>query len=114
MMRLRHAIVVLALSRASTLSAQSAAPTDGSLAVQADLMADDVAAELRAPPGAHGADVPLADSVMSWYAVPSQLIVVAHADGSVTRRTRSAVGDSSAAAAQSRSGGTWYQATPPP
>jgi hypothetical protein len=79
------------------LESHMPAHTDGSLTVQADLMADDVAAELRALLGAHGADVPLADSVMSWYAVPSQLIVIAHADGSVTRRMRSAVGDSSAA-----------------
>jgi hypothetical protein len=149
MTRLRVALLALVLARASTLAAQSAAPTvlgsitvdsaddfwvrkdppsgcfasiaqasmyretvflqahmpghtDSSLTLQADLMAGDVATELRALLGAHGEDVPLADSAMSWYSVPSQLIVVARADGSVTRRMRSAAGDSSATVILSR------------
>lgn len=78
------------------LQARMPAHTDSSLTVQADLMAADVAAQLRALLGAHDADVPLADSVMSWYSVPAQLIVISHADGRVTRRIRSSIGDSTA------------------
>jgi hypothetical protein len=78
------------------LQARMPAHTDSAFTVQADLMASDVAEELRALLGAHDTDIPLADSVMPWYSVPSQLIVTAHPDGSVTRHIRSAAGDSSA------------------
>jgi hypothetical protein len=79
------------------LEARMPAHTDSSLTTQADLMAQDVAADLRTLLGAQGDDVPNADSLFSWYTVPSQLIVVAHADGSMTRRIRTAGRDSTAA-----------------
>jgi hypothetical protein len=78
------------------LQARMPPHTDTAFTSQADLMAQDVAAELRTLFGAHGAEVPSADSIMAWYAVPSRLTVIAHADGRVTRYVRSTLWDTTA------------------
>jgi hypothetical protein len=84
------------------LRAQMPAHTDSVFLSQADLMAQDVAAEVRMLLGAHGADVPVADPIMAWYAVPSALTVIAYADGHVTRHFRSALWDTTSAALLAR------------
>jgi hypothetical protein len=80
------------------LRAEMPAHTDSMFLSQSDLMAQDVAAEVRTLLGAHGVDIPVADRNMAWYVVPSALTVVAHADGHVTRHFRSALWDTTAAA----------------
>ncbi len=84
------------------LQATMPAHTDSAFILQANLMAQEVATEVRALLGAHGADVPIADSIMAWYAVPSFLTVIAHADGHVTHQIRSTPWDTSAAALLAR------------
>jgi hypothetical protein len=84
------------------LLAKMPAHTDSAFISQADLMAQDVAAEMRTLLGAQGADIPAADSIMAWYAVPSLLTVIAHADGHVTRQIRATLWDTTAAALLAR------------
>jgi hypothetical protein len=84
------------------LQARMPVHTDSAFIPQADLMAQEVAIEVRALLGAHDADVPIADSIMAWYAVPSLLTVIAHADGRVTRQIRSTLWDTTAAALLAR------------
>jgi hypothetical protein len=84
------------------LQARMPVHTDSAFILQADLMAQEVATEVRALLGAHGEDVPFADSIMAWYAVPSVLTVIAHADGHVTRQIQSTLWDTRAAALLAR------------
>ena len=71
--------------------------TDTAFTLQADLMAQDVAMELRALIDSTHSAMPNADGKLTWYAVPAQIVVTVHADGSESWRVKSADGDSSAA-----------------
>jgi hypothetical protein len=71
--------------------------TDTAITLQADLMAQDVAEELRAlVDSTHGA-MPNADGKLPWYSVPAQIIVTVHADGPESWRENNADGNSSVA-----------------
>ncbi len=70
--------------------------TDSLFTLQADLIAQDVAAEIRKELGARGVDAPIADGKISWYSVPTQIVVTAMRNGDMRLRSRGAAGDSSA------------------
>lgn len=84
------------------LAATMAPHTDSAFTLQADLLAQDVAAEVRRALGARGQDTPLADGEIAWYSVPSQLVITAWPDGRTQSRTRGFADDSSAALLLSR------------
>lgn len=63
---------------------------------QADLMAQDVASELRNLLGATGSAVPIADTNFVWYSVPTELTVLARRNGDMIARPRGSGGDSAA------------------
>ena len=65
--------------------------------LEADLMAQEVAAELRKSLGATGDSIPIADTSLVWYSVPTALIVVAHKNGEMSARPIGTSGDSAAA-----------------
>ena len=92
-----------ALSRESmttvaTFLRAGTADTASSIALQADLMAQDVANELDTLIKTMKAEGIPDSSMPTWRSVPSQLVVVAHADGSITRRGVSPNGDRGATA----------------
>jgi hypothetical protein len=64
--------------------------TESAVAVQADLMAQDVASQVVALLGGTEDKVPVADRSVTWRSLPSQLLVTIHPDGRVTRRGVSA------------------------
>ena len=78
------------LLRASPVDAEPA------VAVQADLMAQDVASQFIALLGGTEDKVPVADRSVTWRSLPAQLLVTIHPDGSVTRRGVSAWRDTTA------------------
>jgi hypothetical protein len=78
------------------LSATVPESSERDFRLQTDLMAQDVAAELRKLLGATGDSVPTADSVFVWYSVPTALRVVAHSNGEMSARPIGAGGDSAA------------------
>jgi hypothetical protein len=71
--------------------------TDAAFTLQAALMAQDVAAELRALVDSTHSAMPNADGMLAWYTVPAQIVVTVHGDGTETWRVKSVEGDSSAA-----------------
>jgi hypothetical protein len=70
--------------------------TDSMFTLQAGLMAQDVASELRALLDSAHSVMPNADGKLPWYSLPAQIVVTVHADGSESWRAKSAEGDSSA------------------
>jgi hypothetical protein len=70
--------------------------SEGDFRLQADLMAQDIAAELRKLLGASGDTIPTADTTFVWYSVPTALTVVAHSNGEMSARPLGAIGDSAA------------------
>jgi hypothetical protein len=70
---------------------------DTTITLQADLMAQDVATELAAKLGATPTALPDVTGKLSWYSLPAQISVVAHADGSAGWRAKGSQGDLSAA-----------------
>jgi hypothetical protein len=60
--------------------------TEPAVAVQADLMAQDVASQVVALLGGTEDKLPVADRLMTWRSLPAQLLVTIHPDGSATRR----------------------------
>ncbi len=70
--------------------------TDSVFNLQADLIAQDVAAEMRRALGARGEDAPIADGKLSWYSVPAQIVVTATRAGEMRWRARGIIDDSSA------------------
>jgi hypothetical protein len=60
--------------------------TESAVAVQADLMAQDVASQVVALLGGTKDKVPVADRSVTWRSLPAQLLVTIHPDGRVTRR----------------------------
>lgn len=60
---------------------------------QADLLAHDVAAELRLQLGGSETAAPQIGPAVKWYSLPAELIVTARPDGSMTWRGLSASGD---------------------
>ena len=78
------------------LDARMAPHTNETLVSQADLVAHDVALELRTKLGGSESAAPDIGSSIKWYAIPAELIVVARPDGSMTWRGVSASGDSTA------------------
>ena len=79
------------------LDARMPEHTDSLFTLQADLIAQEVASEFRSLFGAKGDEIPRVNESTAWYAVPSQLVVIAHRDGSMTRRVKTFAGDSSVA-----------------
>ena len=69
---------------------------DSTFVLQAGLIAQDVAAQMRKMLGARGEDAPIADGKIAWYSVPSAIVVTARRDGSMRWRGRGFLGDSSA------------------
>ncbi len=71
--------------------------TGSVIAPQADLMAQDVAQELDTLVKAMKAGGSVSEpSAPTWRSLPAQLIVVAHGDGSITRRAVTPMGDTTA------------------
>jgi len=71
--------------------------SDSALTLQADLIAQDVAAELRALVDSSHSAMPNVDGKLTWYSVPAQIVVTARQDGSATWKAKGAGGDSTAA-----------------
>jgi hypothetical protein len=86
-----------------TLAASMDTRADSEFSLQADLIAQDVAAEIRNSLGASGERAPDADGRIQWYSIPAQLVVVVRPDGLMQWRTRGFLGDSSAATLLSKS-----------
>src|SRR3569623_1863099 len=78
------------------LNATVPASAERDFRLQADLMAQDVAAELRKLLGAKDDSVPIADTAFVWYSVPTALRVVAYSSGAMNARPIGAGGDSAA------------------
>jgi hypothetical protein len=78
------------------LVARMAPHTANTFATQAELLAQEVDVRLRTMLGGSESNVPDAPSTMHWLAVPAELAIVAHSDGSMTWRGFTASGDSSA------------------
>lgn len=76
--------------------------TNRALTVQADLMAQDVAGIMLTSLGGSPAKLPNADSIITPASVPAGLIVIAHPDGSVSRRAVSMTGDTTATSVLTR------------
>jgi hypothetical protein len=79
-----------------SLDARMAPRTDASITLEADLIAKDVAAELRTMLGGSDSLVPDAAAHVKWYSIPAELIVTARPDGRMTWRGASRSGDTSA------------------
>ncbi len=79
-----------------SLDARMVPRTDSSITLEADLIARDVAAELRTMLGGSDSVVPDAAAHVKWYSVPAELIVTARPDGQMSWRGVSRSGDSSA------------------
>jgi hypothetical protein len=73
----------------------SSTDTSSAVAVQADLMAQNVSAQLSTLLGGTESKLPVLQSASAWSSVPAQLVVTLHEDGSVTRRGVSVSGDTS-------------------
>ena len=69
---------------------------DSAIALQALLMAQEVADEFRRNLGAAGVTIPAMDERYSWDAVPTAIDVVAHRDGSAIVSTNTIGGESAA------------------
>lgn len=69
---------------------------NSALSAQADLMARDVAEQIRTTLGGTTVDLPPVNGGVTFAAVPSELIVTMHADGTTSAREVSESGDSSA------------------
>ena len=82
--------------RAGLSHGKHVAKLDSTFVLQAGLIAQDVAAQMRKMLGARGEDAPIADGKIAWYSVPSQIVVTARRDGSMRWRGRGFLGDSSA------------------
>jgi hypothetical protein len=80
-----------------TLAATMDPRTDSVFTLQADLIAQDVAAEIRKSFGPSGEGTPEVDGRIQWYSIPAQLVIIVRPDGSMQWRTRGYLGDSSAA-----------------
>jgi hypothetical protein len=80
------------------LDARLPAKTSALIRIQANMMAKDVSAELRAILGGSEYAVPSAASRTHWYSVPAELIVIARKDGRESWRGVSRSGDLSAVA----------------
>ena len=78
------------------LNATVPASSERDFRLQADLMAQDVAAEFRKLLGAKDDSVPIADTAFVWYSVPTALRVVAYSSGAMSARPIGAGGDSAA------------------
>ncbi|HMI58462.1 MAG TPA: hypothetical protein VK511_10465 [Gemmatimonadaceae bacterium] len=78
------------------LDARMAPHTNETLVAQAELIAQDVALELRTKLGGSESAAPDIGATIIWYAIPAELIVVARPDGSMAWRGVSASGDSTA------------------
>ena len=78
------------------LDARMAPHTSEMFTSQADLIAHDVALELRTKLGGSESAAPDIGASIKWYAIPAELIVVARHDGSMAWRGVSASGDSAA------------------
>jgi hypothetical protein len=63
-----------------------------SLTTQADLIAHDVAAELRKQIGGSESTAPQAGASVKWYSLPAELVITARPDGSMSWRGLSATG----------------------
>jgi hypothetical protein len=70
--------------------------TDVVFTSQADLMARDVAAELRTQLGGSDSAAPNLGETLKWYSIPAELILISRPDGSMTWRGLSASGDARA------------------
>jgi len=67
--------------------------TDTTVTLQADLMAQDVATEMITLLGGTPTALADVDGKMTWYSVPAQIVVIAHADGSQSWRVKGRQGD---------------------
>jgi hypothetical protein len=79
------------------LSADMLPVTDTILTLQSDLMAQDVATEMRALLDTTHMSMLDVDGKLTWYSVPSQIVVIVHADGSESWRVKGSQGDLTAA-----------------
>lgn len=75
------------------LDARMDSSTIETFTAQADLLAHDVAAELRSQLGGSETAAPQIGASVKWYSIPAELIVTARPDGSMTWRGLSASGD---------------------
>lgn len=78
------------------VDARMAPHTDTSITLEADLIAKEVAAELRTMLGGSESVVPDATDRVKWYSIPAELIVTSRPDGRMTWRGLSRSGDTSA------------------
>ena len=78
------------------LDARMALFTEQPLTAQAEVIAHDVAAELRTQLGGSDSIVPDIGKSMPWYALPAELVLVARPNGEMTWRGFSESGDSAA------------------
>lgn len=78
------------------LDARMALQTEATLTSQADLIASDVAAELRKQLGGSETETPNTGDRIKWNSIPAELILVARPDGSMTWRGTSLFGDAAA------------------
>ncbi|MEO8879842.1 MAG: hypothetical protein ABI446_05550 [Gemmatimonadaceae bacterium] len=70
------------MHRAAMFLAATMAPlTDSAFTLQADLIAQDVAAEVRQELGAHGQDAPLADGKIAWQTAGEPPLAASHPNG---------------------------------
>ena len=79
------------------LSAWMMNRADSAFAAQADLLAQDVAAALRAELGGSDSTVTDEDGHLVWYAVPTSIVVTAHRNGDMSAHRLVVDGDSTAA-----------------
>ncbi len=80
------------------LQATVAEYADRNISLQTNLLAQDISDELRAMLGANGEAIPDADSTLAWYAVPTEIVLVARRNGSMTARAGASTGDTTATA----------------
>jgi hypothetical protein len=91
------ALTAVSMTRDSIyLDARMDSSSRESLTLQADLIAHDVAAELRLRLGGSESAAPQIGGSVKWYSIPAELIVTARPDGSMTWRGLSASGDPAA------------------
>jgi hypothetical protein len=79
------------------LSADIMPVIDPVLTPQVELMAHDVASELRLLVDSSHSAMPNVDGKLTWYSVPAQIVVIARVDGSASWKAKGAGGDSTAA-----------------
>jgi hypothetical protein len=80
------------------LDARMPPTADPAFPPQADLLASDVATELRKQLGGSETETPDVGDKIQWFSVPAELIIVARPDGSMTWRGLSESGDAGAVA----------------